>query len=42
MKCLHKEKFDILTITEIKLDSSLTTTQILIDAYSKLFRFDRN
>ena len=31
IKCLLKGKIDILTITEIKLDSSFTTTQFLID-----------
>ena len=31
IKCLLKGKVDILTITEIKLDSSFTTTQFLID-----------
>ena len=42
MKCLLKGKVDILTITESKLDSSFTTTQLLIDGYSKPFKFDRN
>ena len=42
MKSLLKGKFDILTINESKLYSYFRTTQFLIDAYSKAFRFDRN
>ena len=33
MKCLLKGKVGILSITAIKLDSSFTTTQFLIDGY---------
>ena len=42
MKCLLQEKFDILVLTESKLDSSFPTNQFLIEGYSKPFRFDRN
>ena len=42
MNCLLKRKVDILTITESKLNSSFTTTQFLINSYSKPFTFDRN
>ena len=35
-------KVDILIITETKLDSTLPTSQFLIEGYSKPYRFDRN
>ena len=42
VKFLIKDKFDILLITETKLDSTFPETQFLIPGFSKLFRKDRN
>ena len=42
LKLFVQGKADILVITETKLDSTLPTSQFLIDGYTKPYCFDRN
>ena len=42
LKLLVRGKFDILVITETKLDSPFPTSQFFIERYSEPYRFDRN
>ena len=42
LKLFVQGKFDVLVITETKLDSTFHTSQFLIEGYSKPYRFDRN
>ena len=41
LKLFVRGKFDILVITETKLDSTFPTSQFLIEGYSEPYRFDR-
>ena len=42
LKSFVQGKFDILIVTETKLDSIFPTSQFMIDGYSEPYRFDRN
>ena len=42
LKLFVQGKFDVLVITETKLDSTFHTSQFLIEGYSKPYHFDRN
>ena len=41
LKCLVKDKIDLLVVTETKLDESFPSTQFSIDGFSKPVRLDR-
>ena len=41
LKCLVKDKIDLLVVTETKLEESFPSTQFSIDGFSKLVRLDR-
>ena len=41
LKCLVKDKIDLLVVTETKLDESFLSTQFSIDGFSKPVRLDR-
>ena len=42
LKCLIRDKLDILVITETKLDKSFTSSQFQIDGFTNPFRLDRD
>ena len=42
LKSFVQGKFDILIVTETKLDSIFPTSQFMIDGYREPYRFDRN
>ena len=41
LKCLVKDKIDLLVLTETKIDESFPSTQFSIDGFNKPVRFDR-
>ena len=42
LRCLIKDKLDVLVITETKIDESYPTSQFIIEGFSTPFRLDRN
>ena len=42
LKCLIKDKLDILVVTETKLDASYTSSQFEIEGFTNPFRLDRH